>query len=62
MNQFSHITFELFILSVIICGVSSAQNINTPEYFPDPQFRTAVENFLDVDSRKVIYLFSIVVT
>ncbi len=44
---------SFFIFSILFVGLSVnafSQNINTPENFPDPNFRAAVEEFMGVTS------------
>ncbi len=40
--------FFLLLLAVFSCDESG--NINTPEYFPDPNFRAAVEEYMGIES------------
>ena len=42
-------TLSAVILIVVTVGSAFSQNINTPENFPDPEFRKVVEEFMGID-------------
>ncbi len=39
-----------FLMSISVTNAVTGQNINTPENFPDPNFRAAVEEFMGVEA------------
>ncbi|RJP25327.1 MAG: leucine-rich repeat domain-containing protein [Candidatus Omnitrophota bacterium] len=46
----SHPIFSLILVVFIFSKGVNGQNINTPENFPDPNFRAAVEEFMGVEA------------